>query len=514
MNPMDRPRSDPDRDRALPGAQRSEDLPPPADRPRGPETEETTEPDVGRRRIPYAKGVVAASILTGLPGAAAALGLVWLGAYSGRVQWTVTLIVITLWGWFTYALHERVVRPLQTLSNMLAALREGDFSIRARGAGTNDPLSLAFLEVNALEEILREQRLGAVEATATLRKVLEEIDLAVFAFDEHQRLRLVNRAGERLLGRPSERILGHSAANLRLDEGLTGVAPRTLEVSFPGGSGRWELRRSVVRQEGLRLQLLVLSDLSRALREEERQAWKRIIRVLSHEINNSLAPIKSISASLKDAMVRSNRSPDWEEDVDKGLSVISGRAEGLGRFMASYARLARLPQPTLRPMSVGDWVRGAAALETRTEVEVEEGPELTVYADEDQLEQLLINLIRNGVDAATETGGGVSVSWTRQGKQLHVYIDDDGPGISEGGNLFVPFFTTKKGGSGIGLVLSRQIAEGHGGSLTLKNRLGERGARAHLTLPTDLKPNEGERSFRTDSTVTTLPPGPEGADRG
>ena len=237
--------------------------------------------------------------MAGLPGVAISLGFLWLGSYSAKVQWTVSVFLVGGWLGFSYAVRERVIRPLQTLSNMLAGLREGDFSIRVRGAGTVGPLAIAYLELNALEEVLREQRLGAVEATRLLRRVLEEVDLAVFAFDETEILRLLNGAGERLLGQAGDRLIGRSATDLRLRETLHGVAPRTLEINHPGGSGRWELRRTVVRQEGHPLRLIVLSDLSRALRHEERQAWKRIIRVLSHEINNSLAPIKSIAGSLE-----------------------------------------------------------------------------------------------------------------------------------------------------------------------------------------------------------------------
>ncbi|RMH23060.1 MAG: PAS domain S-box protein, partial [Gemmatimonadetes bacterium] len=420
----------------------------------------------------------------GIPGAAIALALLWTGPYSARLQWSLTLLMALLGVGFTAALRERVVRPLQNISNMLAALREGDFSIRVRGAGTHDPLAIAYLEMNALEEILREQRLGAVEATALLRKVLEEIDLAVFAFDDEGTLRLLNGAGERLLGQSAERLIGRTAAELRLDHTLTGVAPRTLEINYPGGTGRWELRRTVVRQEGQPLRLIVLSDLSRALREEERQAWKRIIRVLSHEINNSLAPIKSIAGSLQAMLSQPDARHD--EDLEGGLRVISSRAEALGRFMASYAQLARLPEPELHPVRVDDLVRRIAAVEQRVEVRVDPGPDLTVQADPVQLEQLLINLVRNAVDASEPVGGGVRVTWRHQGRHLHVLVEDEGPGLpADTGNLFVPFYTTKPGGSGIGLALSRQIAEGHGGTLTLENRRGGRGACARLTLPLD-----------------------------
>jgi len=294
----------------------------------------------------------------------------------------------------------------------------------------------------------------------------------------------MNRAAEKVLGQPSDRVTGKTADELRLREALEGVAPRTLELSHPGGTGRWELRRSVIRQEGVPLQLLVLSDLSRALREEERQMWKRIIRVLSHEINNSLAPIKSISGSLQSLLERHGLPDEVEEDVDRGLRVIRSRADALGRFMASYAQLARLPRPELSAVEVGELVHRVASLETRSDVGIVEGPEVTVEADAAQLEQALINLIRNAVDASAEEGdAAVSVSWRVEGNEVHVLVEDEGPGISDTANLFVPFYTTKPGGSGIGLVLSRQIAEGHGGSLELENREDGSGARARMRLP-------------------------------
>ncbi len=437
------------------------------------------------RRLTHDQRVLVLTIFAGLPGVAVSLALLWFGDFSPRVRWTASVALVGVWTGITVTLREQIVRPLGTLANMLAALREGDFSIRARVGDGSDALSLAYLEVNQLEEILRNQRLGAVEATETLRKVLEEIDVAVFAFDPDGVLRIVNRTAEHLLGQSADRLIGKTASDLRLDDTLTGIAPRTVEISFPGGTGRWELRRSVVRQEGYPLQLIAMSDLSRALREEERQAWKRIIRVLSHEINNSLAPIKSISGSLQSMLARSELPDEVEEDVERGLAVISSRAEALGRFMASYAKLARLPKPELEEVSVPALVRRVAHLETRLEVEVMPGDDVTVHADPDQVEQALINLVRNAVDATLEAEGtGVSMRWLVRAGRLHVLVEDRGPGLSETGNLFVPFYTTKRGGSGIGLVLSRQIAEGHAGSLELENREGG-GARARMILPLD-----------------------------
>ncbi|HEU4451828.1 MAG TPA: ATP-binding protein [Longimicrobium sp.] len=427
--------------------------------------------------------VLRLSVATGLPGTLLGMGLLWTGDYAARTQWTLTLIVVVAWLGFTYALREKVIRPLQTLSNLLGALREGDFSLRARSAGSDDALGLAMLEANALGTVLREQRVGAMEATALLRKVMEEIDVAVFAFDGDETLRLVNRAGARLLDSAPERLTGRTAAELGLEGCLEGETPRTVEASFAGGSGRWEVRRDPFRLGGRPHELLVIADLSRALREEERQAWQRLIRVLSHEINNSLAPIQSIAGTLERLASQDPPPPDLGDDLRQGLGVIAGRSRALSRFMAEYARLARLPPPVLQPMEVGAWVRQAAGLETRLPVRVVPGGEVVVQADPDQLDQLLINLMRNAVDAALETGGGVRVGWRGNGSSVDVWVEDDGPGLPETANLFVPFFTTKRNGTGIGLVLSRQIAENHGGTLTLENRPDARGCIARLVLP-------------------------------
>lgn len=437
-----------------------------------------------RRRPPsHQAQVLRLAVLTGLPGALLGFGLLWAGDYAPRTRWTLVLLVVVFWGFLARALYERVVRPLQTLSNLLGAFRKGDFSLRARGGGADDAMGLAILEANALGEVLREQRVGAMEATALLRKVMEEIDVAVFAFDGEARLRLVNRAGERLLGAAAERMLGRTAAELGLGFALSGETPRTVELAFPGGSGRWEVRRDPFRQGGLPHELIVIADLSRALREEERAAWQRLVRVLSHEINNSLAPIQSIAGTLQGLVSREPAPPDLREDLEAGLGVIGGRARALSRFMQSYARLARLPPPRREAVDVGAWVRETAALEPRLSVAVVDGPEAVIQADRDQLSQALINLLRNAADAALETGGGVRAGWGVEGGEVVVWVEDDGPGLAETANLFVPFFTTKPDGSGIGLVLSRQIAENHGGTLTLENREGARGCIARLVLP-------------------------------
>jgi two-component system, NtrC family, nitrogen regulation sensor histidine kinase NtrY len=436
-----------------------------------------------KRRLSHENRILLLTLGSGLAGVLLALILLWTGDHEFSTRWTLTFLVVVVWLGFAFALRSAVIRPLQTLSNMQSALREGDFSFRVRGAKMGDALGELMIEVNTLSEMLREQRLGAMEASALLTTVMTEIDVAVFAFDGDRRLRLVNRAGERVMAQNAERLLGKNAEELGLSECLDGESARTLEKSFPGQSGRWGVRRSVFRQGGKPHYLVVIADLSRALREEERQAWQRLVRVLGHELNNSLAPICSIAGSLEDIMKREVRAADWEDDLRRGLRVIVDRSDALSRFMRDYSRLTRLPKPQLRPTDVSTLVRTAAGLERRIALDIESGPEVILEADPDQLQQLLINLIRNAVDASLESGGKVRVGWSRNGSWLHLFVQDQGPGIANPSNLFVPFFTTKPGGSGIGLALSRQIAEAHGGSVSLHNRTEGKGCEAVVQLP-------------------------------
>ena len=426
----------------------------------------------------YERRVVITALAAILPVALCALILVFAGDFSARAKWTVAFFVAI--GAFigTYVLHEQLTYPLRTLSNLITALREEDYSLRARKPNRDDALGDVLAELNALAEVMESRKLEAVEAAALLRAVLAEIDAAIFAFDADSRLQLVNRAGEKLLDAPATRLHGQTATELGLGDLLADDALHTLDRRFPGANGRWNVRRSSFRERGVPHRLLVVADISRALREEETEAWRRIVRVLGHELNNSLAPIKSIATSVE-KLVTNELDDDWRDDVVRGMHVIGSRAEALTRFTRAYAQLARLPEPRKRDVRVDALVARVAALETRVPVATS-GPAITISADEDQLEQALINLIKNAADVSPR----VSVRWRATGAGAAIAVEDEGPGISGTANLFVPFFTTKPNGTGVGLVLSRQIAEAHGGTLTLENRRdGKGGAVATMTIP-------------------------------
>jgi two-component system nitrogen regulation sensor histidine kinase NtrY len=436
-----------------------------------------------RRRVAYPLRVAFAALLTAAPAVLFALGFVWLGDHPAKLRWTVTVIVLAAWAIGTRMIWETVQRPLQTLSNLISALREGDYSTRGRGGAQQDALGALMRELNAFADLLREQRLGDLESAALLGKVMAEIDVVILACDEQGRVRLANRAAELLIGRPAPRLLGDSLAPLGLSFLLEGAAPRKVLLEQLSPNGEWELRRTTFRQRGRTHTLIVLTDLRRALREEEREAWHRLVRVLGHEINNSLAPIQSLAQNLRRLLARPDRPDDAEEDLDQGLAVIQRRAEALGRFMGAFTRLARLPPPRPEPVEIAAWVQRIAALETRLPVVVGGGPAAAVQADPDQLDQVLINLVRNAVDAALETGGGVRIAWGVQQGLVELRVVDDGPGLIDSSNLFVPFFTTKPEGTGIGLALSRQILENHGGTVRLENRADAQGCVATIALP-------------------------------
>jgi two-component system, NtrC family, nitrogen regulation sensor histidine kinase NtrY len=441
-----------------------------------------------RHRRLYERRIRGFSLLLAGPGLVIAIILTFQQAWSRDAKWSVAALLVILFLIFEAVLHDQVIRPLQTLTNVISSLREEDFSFRARGAVANDALGELATEVNALADTLSAQKTFAVEATELLKRVLEEIDTPLFTFDPNGKLNLVNSAGTRLLQQSRDDLLGRTAEDIGLtaffqsETGVTSVSPLS-------PNARWLVRRTSFREKGVPHTLILLSDVSRALREEERSAWQRLIRVLGHELNNSLTPIKSIAGTLLLRVKGMEIGTQEQADFEKGLGIIESRSASLNRFLQAYRQIAQMPGPKLQPTPVRTLVERSAALENRVPVKVESGPEVTVSADPDQLEQVLINIVRNAAEAVMQAGheagpeAPVSIRWLLNSHFLQIQVIDSGPGLLNPENAFVPFYTTKESGSGIGLALSRHIVEAHGGSIQLLNRKDAVGCIAVISIP-------------------------------
>lgn len=437
------------------------------------------------RRVGYEKRLRLIFWLLSLPVfACTALLLAW--SRSSQSTWILALVTVLIcWAMLQAWLIEQMLRPLQTLANVVAALREEDYSFRARGARRGDALGDLALEINALASDLQGERLSSLDSAALVRRVLEAIDAPVLAFDEKNILRLLNAAAVESLHVNPRAAVGQSALALGLEPLLTLPDERVATLGTEANAVQWMVRRTAFRQHGVPHTLVLLSDVSLALRQEERQAWQRLIRVLGHEINNSLTPIKSIAGSLR-LMVQANAST---EDFARPLEVIEQRAESLNHFLSAYRKLAQLPPPQRTTFSLTTFLDQLVPLETRLPVHIQPGPDVVIHADKDQLGQAVINLLRNAAEASLENADQspcVRLSWNLDkdhDSELILHIRDSGLGVANPSNLFVPFYTTKQSGTGIGLALVKTIVEAHHGSITLKDH-PEGGALAELRIPT------------------------------
>lgn len=441
-----------------------------------------TRPVTGGLRLSFQTRIVVLALGGGLPATLLALVLLRNADIVDSVYRLIVVVLLGIWLGFAIAVYRATIEPLRSIANLLEALRGGDYAVRGRYARKGDALGDVVLESNRLGATLRSQRFEALEASALLHKVLAEIDVVVLAFDGEGIIRLANRAAGELLRRRPETLVGLSAAEIGVADLVEGPAVASESFAFPARSGRWQVMRETFRDGGRQFRLLVVTDLSQALRDEERRAWRKLIRVIWHELNNSLAPIKSVIETSRDALAAGPLEADERKELSESLAVMADRAEGLRRFLSRYSELARLPEPTLADCNAPDLLRQVAALQAgRVRVTAPDG--LNVRGDADQLQQALINLVRNAIEATLGAAEPVELR-VFQGKDGVVFeVEDCGPGVANPDNLFVPFFTTKPGGSGIGLVLARQVAEAHGGSLSLQNRTDRSGCIARMIIP-------------------------------
>ncbi|WP_448568085.1 sensor histidine kinase [Thalassotalea ganghwensis] len=435
----------------------------------------------------YAAKIYRYVFAAALPSLIIALALLWQVNLSMYGKMLISLLLILSVFGFAFAVRSQVNFQLQTLSNLVEAIHLGDFSLRGSRSHNDDALSELVEQINKLAQSLREQRLASQEAYRLLDKVISEINVAIFAFDGLSQVKLANKAATQLMALSSDEVVGASATSLGLADLIIDKRNQVIEHEFAGAKGRWQVRCDGYIDHGVERKLLFIHDIKQVLRDEELNAWKNIMRVISHEVNNSLYPVSSLSQTLLTVVNQTPRESDWLEDVNQGLNIIIQRSERLNEFIKRYATVAKLPQPNKQPIEVKPIIQRACRLFKAQQIELKGCEDVVLYIDPAMFEQVLINLIKNGIEAGTQ----VTIDWAVEQSKFVLTICDDGPGIEKATNLFVPFYSTKANGSGIGLVLSRQIIEAHRGDLSLANR-AQGGCCAQITLP-NYQPSDVER---------------------
>jgi two-component system, NtrC family, nitrogen regulation sensor histidine kinase NtrY len=410
--------------------------------------------------------------------------LLWLSLESTLPGSVKVAIAVVCAAWIVIvsgAVRGELLRHVRTLSNLVESIRTQDFSMKGAGARESGELAELYQQVNSLTDDLKSSRQAEQELLSVLDKVVSQINVAIVVCDSHDRIRLVNQLAGALLKSSSEELLGASIADTALAPFLGTTEPRLIDHRFPGAEGRWQITQQHYRHQGQVSRILFIADLRQVLAEEEIAAWQRLIRVIGHEVNNSLTPISSLCQTLTSMLARPD-SAEHAADLREGLGVIAERAKGLQGFISVYARLARLPEPNKVLFPAGDLARKLQVIFAGEPLEIAPFPAVSVFGDPVHLEQALINLIKNALEASP-AAAPVHLSCHADEGRCEFHIVDSGSGLGNPANLFVPFYTTKSGGGGIGLVLCRQIAARHAGRVSLENRLDAPGAIAKLILP-------------------------------
>lgn len=398
---------------------------------------------------------------------------------SGYAVGIASIVLVIVVGYCVAYIHQRTAFQLRSISNLLEAMVQGDYSMRGR-AGADGNLDELIGTINRLANRLSEQKLETRESQLLLELVIAQLDIAILTVDDTDRVALANPAACRLFDAGGD-LVGRNAHDFGLVVPPDGEASGGVELSLGGGKGKFYAFAESFIANQRRQRLVFITDIQTILRDEERRAWQSLIRVLGHEINNSLSPITSIS----DTLIRiCGRGIDdaGSARLTEGLAVIRERSQALSDFIGRYRLLTKLPTPNRTPTSLRKTVERIAPLFERADIRLTNPVDVFAYVDPEQFEQVLVNLLKNAVEASAD-GGEIELDWRLERGRLRVAVRDQGCGVADTENLFVPYYSTKQHGSGIGLFLSRQIAFNHAGELQLRNRADRQGAEAILWLP-------------------------------
>lgn len=397
--------------------------------------------------------------------------------------WATKLLILLLLSTFvllvTDKLRHKVVATLRDSNSMLEAMSKGEGNMQMGPA--EGVLAEHYQLLNQFAQTMNEQRLISKEQHLLLQKVSLHIDVGIIAVDSEHRIVLMNPAAERLLQVSFDKWQGWPLVQLGVNEAINKSGSHLMKLKCGQDSKQVYVVTEQYLENGKPHYLLFITDVQHLLYEEERQAWQKLFRVLSHEINNSLTPISAISQGLS-KQLQNTEPPPEPQQLAEGLQVINERAQGLNQFMKSYQQLTRLPPPEKQLLVLEDLVANVCGL---FEQPIDcRGEAISLYADPAQLQQVLVNLVKNALESGSDKHPvQVVIEWRRQSGKLVLDVLDNGLGIQNPDNLFIPFYSTKPGGSGIGLVLCRQIARNHGGDLQLTNRDSQPGAQSRLLIP-------------------------------
>ncbi|MEW6999174.1 PAS domain-containing sensor histidine kinase [Colwelliaceae bacterium BS250] len=394
----------------------------------------------------------------------------------------ILIILLLLCSYVVVASKQNSEYQVRTLSNLIESLIDGDYTLRGR-LQTNQAFQELLNLVNNLADTLAKHKIEAKQSRLLLERIMEQMDAMVLATDEKGFVVMANASANKLIMGDVDNITDIELATLPIGAEIVKSPAGIIDFDQSQLSGEHFLFKESFLSEGQTHQLYLLTNAERLLMEKERKAWQSLLRVLSHEMNNSLTPIATISQSMQDKLQKNSEQLN-SASLLAGISIINERADSLSTFIASYSQLSHLPLPNKSSFAFNTMIDNLAPLFPEGKIISDESCDIVVNADKSQFEQVLINLFKNGFEAMTAVDDKIiNVKCYQQGKWQHLAIIDHGTGIANADNLFVPFYTTKNQGSGIGLALCKQILFNHNGLIKLKNTSLHSGVEALLSLP-------------------------------